>query len=95
MFPTATRNQDTDVVFATQAKSIPHTGSFTDQTEVLCSPSEHHMFCPEDRAMITQAEYGPSYVVIGSQVTDEQLMKLAKRVNTDLAALIAFRDKKR
>lgn len=75
-----------------QAQVIPLTGSFADRTEVLCSPSESDVFCPEDSAMIAQDAHSPSYIVIGSRVSDEQLMKLATRVNTGLTALIAFRD---
>lgn len=75
-----------------QAQVNPLTGSFADRTEVLCLPSESDVFCSEDSALIAQAAHGPSYIVIGSRVTDEQLMKLATRVNTCLTALIAFRD---
>lgn len=80
MFLTAIRKQDE---------------SFTDRSEVLCSPSEHHVFCQEDSVMVTQDAHGPMCIVIGSQATDEQMNKLARRVNTGLAALIAFRDTKR
>ncbi|BBU69277.1 hypothetical protein [Fluviibacter phosphoraccumulans] len=80
MFLTAIRKQDE---------------SFTDRSEVLRSPSEHHVFCQEDSVMVTQDAHGQMCIVIGSQATDEQMIKLAKRVNTDLAALMAFRDTKR
>jgi len=90
----AFRDQDTGLMKGNQSAAMPLTGTFTDRTEMLCSPSEHG-FCPVDNAMIVQYEQGPINVVIGSRVTDEQLMKLAKRVNTCLADLKAFRDAKR
>ncbi|MGV0954257.1 MAG: hypothetical protein ACOYBR_08090 [Fluviibacter sp.] len=94
MYSTAFRDQDTGLMKGDQSAAIPLAGAFTDQSEVLCSPSEYG-FCPEDKAMIAQYEQGPSYIVIGSRVTDEQLMKLSQRVNTDLADLMAYRDTKR
>lgn len=94
MYSTAFRDQDTGLMKGDQSVAIPLTGSFTDRTEVLCSPSEHG-FCQEDKAMIVQYGHGPEYVVIGSRVTDEQLAALAKRVKTDLMDLKAFRDAKR
>lgn len=88
-------NENSGLNFCKQAQEIPLTGSFSDRTEVLCSPSESDVFCPEDSSMVAQDAHGPSHIVIGALVSDEQLMKLASRVSTGFAALIAFRDTKK
>jgi hypothetical protein len=91
MYSTAFRDQDTGLMKGDQTAAMPLAGSFTDRTEVMCSPSEHG-YCPEDKTMIVQYEQGPEYIVIGYRVTDEQLDRLSRRVKTDLADLKSYRD---
>lgn len=87
----AYRDQDTGLMKGKQSPANTSSWAFSNSTEVLCSPSEHG-FCSEDKAMLVQHADGPRYVVIGSRVADEQLAKLAERVDTSIHDLLAYRN---
>lgn len=71
-----------------------HSGGFTHQRMILVRSDDAHLgiFTPEDDLSLEQACDGPRYLVIGRQVQNERLERIAHKLGLDPKTLIEFRD---